>query len=259
MDMRVFAVGAHPDDIEFGMAGTMLLLREKGCELHYMTLANGCCGSNRMDAAETARVRGAESRAAADALGAAYHGPIANDVEVFYNKELLSRMISIVREIKPAILLVPSLFDYMEDHVYTARLAVMAGFCRGMPNAPCDPPMEIYGDPVAVYHAQPHGHRDSMGAFRKPDFLVGVDSVIDAKTRALAKHESQRSWLNDSQAMDAYLLTMHAFSREMGCLTAGRCEFAEGWSRHNYLGFCERDCDPMADVLGERALLPPAS
>lgn len=255
MATRVFAIGAHPDDIEFGMAGTMLLLREKGCELHYMTLANGCCGSNRMSASETARVRGLESRKAAARLGAVYHEPIANDLEVFYNKELLAKTISVVRAVKPDILLVPSLFDYMEDHVYTARLAVMAGFCRGMPNAPCDPPREIAGNPVLVYHAQPHGHRDSMGEFRKPDFLVAIDPVIEAKTEALALHESQRDWLNDSQAMDAYLLTMHAFSREMGSLSEGKAEFAEGWSRHNYLGFCERDYDPMAALLGKGALL----
>ena len=255
---KVFAICAHPDDIEFGMAGTMLLLKEKGCELHYMTFADGCCGSNQMDAAETARVRGLESRAAAAVLGAEYHPPATHDLEVFYNKEQLAKAISAVREVAPDILLVPSLFDYMEDHVYTARLAVMAGFCRGMPNAPCDPPRPIAENPVFIYHAQPHGHRDSMGQFHRPEFLVGIDSVIETKTKALGEHHSQRDWLDDSQGMDAYLETMHDLCKEMGALTGGRATYAEGWSRHNYLGFCDKGYDPLAEALGADALITPA-
>ena len=53
---KVFAIGAHPDDIEFGMAGTMLRLAQAGCELHYMTFCNGSCGSNVMDQAETVSI-----------------------------------------------------------------------------------------------------------------------------------------------------------------------------------------------------------
>ena len=39
------AIGAHPDDIEFMMAGTLLLLKKAGYEIHYMNVANGSCGS----------------------------------------------------------------------------------------------------------------------------------------------------------------------------------------------------------------------
>ena len=42
---RAFAVAAHPDDIEFVMAGTLMQLADAGYELHYMNIANGCCGS----------------------------------------------------------------------------------------------------------------------------------------------------------------------------------------------------------------------
>lgn len=247
--MKVMAIGAHPDDIEFGMAGTMLRLAQVGCELHYMTFCDGCCGSNVTDATETARIRGAEAASAARLLGATYHPPFAHDLEVFYDRQCLAKAISAVREVAPDILLVPSLFDYMEDHVFTARLAVMAGFCRGMPNAPCDPPRPIAENPVMIYHAQPHGHRDSMGVFRRPEFLVAIDDVLDAKTAALAEHRSQRAWLDDSQGMDAYLETMHSLCAEMGSLSGGVCRFAEGWSRHNRLGFCDEGFDPLAETL----------
>ena len=37
----VLAIAAHPDDIEFMMAGTLLLLKQAGCETHYLNIANG--------------------------------------------------------------------------------------------------------------------------------------------------------------------------------------------------------------------------
>ena len=57
------AIGAHPDDIEFYMAGTLLMLKKAGYETHYMTVANGNCGSLQYNAAMTRSVRNAEARA----------------------------------------------------------------------------------------------------------------------------------------------------------------------------------------------------
>src|SRR6478736_4621779 len=52
-----FAVAAHPDDIEFYMAGTLLLLKQAGFEIHYMTLSNGSCGSLVHNAAKMRQIR----------------------------------------------------------------------------------------------------------------------------------------------------------------------------------------------------------
>ena len=68
MPPRVFAVAAHPDDIEFVMAGTLLQLGDAGYELHYMNVANGCCGSSVTDAATTASIRRGEAQEALPAV-----------------------------------------------------------------------------------------------------------------------------------------------------------------------------------------------
>src|SRR5438132_7936599 len=65
-----FAIAAHPDDIEFYMAGTLWLLKKAGYAIHYMTLASGSCGSIRTSAAATRALRRRESRRAARILGA---------------------------------------------------------------------------------------------------------------------------------------------------------------------------------------------
>ncbi len=65
MAKRAFAVAAHPDDIEFVMAGTLIRLGQAGYEIHYMNIANGCCGTAKHDAATIVRMRRAEAMAAA--------------------------------------------------------------------------------------------------------------------------------------------------------------------------------------------------
>ncbi|MDD3119673.1 MAG: PIG-L family deacetylase, partial [Victivallales bacterium] len=162
MSKVVFAAVAHPDDIEFMMSGTMLLLRDAGCELHYMNIANGDCGTAEHDKVTIARIRRGESMAAAEYMGAHYHESLVSDLEVFYDLPTLSRMTAVMRDIKPDILLVQYPFDYMEDHCNSTKLAVSAAFNRGMVNAPSEPPRPTFDHPVAVYHALPHGLHDPL-------------------------------------------------------------------------------------------------
>jgi len=75
-----------------------------------------------------------------------------------------------------------------------------------------------------------------------------------AKRAALACHKSQKEWLDTSQGLDSYLITMEAMSREVGGLS-GRYEYAEGWRRHLHLGFCAEDADPLSEALGDDCLV----
>ena len=248
MAERVFAVAAHPDDIEFVMAGTLLLLKEAGYELHYMNLANGCCGSLETDAETTARIRREEGRRAAESIGATFHESLVNDLEIFYDHATLVRLAAVMRKVAPRILLVHSPQDYMEDHMNACRLAVTAAFARGMPNYPVQPPTPPVSQEVTVYHAQPHGNADGLRRPIHPDLFVDIGRVLTAKRQMLACHESQKRWLDHSQGMDSYLVAMEDLSREVGTLSA-RFEFAEGWRRHSHLGFCGPDDDPLYETL----------
>src|SRR3989442_8164547 len=154
-----FAIGAHPDDIEFYMAGTLLLLKKAGYQAHYLNVASGNCGSAQYNAATTRSIRNTEARAAAKILGTHFHASLTDDLEIFYNPELLRALAAVIREVKPAILLTHSPQDYMEDHTNTCRLAVTAAFARGMPNFKTVPSRPAAGYEVTVYHAMPHGLR----------------------------------------------------------------------------------------------------
>jgi len=242
------AIAAHPDDIEFFMAGTMLLLKWAGYELHYLTLANGCCGSTDWSAQHTAGVREREAIAAAEMLGAKFHPSITNDLEIFFDDRLLRRVAGIVREMSPEILLTHSPVDYMEDHTNACRLAVTAAFARGMPNYQTAPPRPPVDGSVTVYHAQPHGNRDPLGELVRPKLFVDIGTAMDEKARLLACHASQQQWLDESQGMSSMAMAMQAQAREVGEMS-GRFEYAEGWRKHLHLGFCSEADDPLAAAL----------
>ena len=59
----VLAAAAHPDDIEFMMAGTLLRLKDAGAQIHLWHLANGCHGTAVHGHDEIVRIRGEEGRA----------------------------------------------------------------------------------------------------------------------------------------------------------------------------------------------------
>ncbi len=251
------AIGAHPDDIELMMTGTLLLLGQAGYDLHIMNVANGCCGSAMEGAEAVAAQRLEEARAAAEASGATLHEPITNDIEIFYEKALLAKVGAAVRKVNPRILLVQSPQDYMEDHMNACRLAVSAAFTRTMVNFRTDPPVAPVDGQVTVYHALPWGLRDPLRKKIEPGQYVDISPVIDQKKRALACHASQKEWLDQQQGLDSYITAMEGMAAEVGRMS-GIFEYAEGWRRHHHMGFCAEHDDPLTDALKPRVLISQA-
>ncbi len=252
-----FAVGAHPDDIEFMMAGTLLMLGGAGFELHTMNICNGSCGTALEDREGIIARRTGEAREAAKTLGAHFHEPIVDDIELFYEPSVLHRVGAVMREVKPTVLLTSSPQDYMEDHMTASRVAVTAAFCRGMRNFPTDPSRAPVDVAVTVYHALPWGLRDSLRRAVRAGQYVDIAPVLGQKRAALACHKSQKEWLDASQGLDSYLTTMEEMSREVGG-QSGRFEYAEGWRRHLHLGFCSESADPLSEALGKHAMISQA-
>lgn len=251
-----FAIAAHPDDIEFLMAGTLIRLRDAGYEIHYMNLASGCCGTTQFDRNTIASMRRAEAQNACRRIGAKFHTNLVGDLEVFYDPKNLARLAAVVREVAPRVVLTHAPADYMEDHTNTCRLAVTAAFARGMPNFMTDPPRPIAPGAVTVYHAQPYGNRDPLRRLVRPEIFVDVADVHTLKTEMLAEHKTQKQWLDESQGVDSYLHAMRDLDAQVGKMS-GRYRLAEGWRRHLHLGFCGPEDDPLVEALAANAFVDP--
>lgn len=248
------AIAAHPDDIEFQMAGTLLLLKQAGWETHYLNIANGNCGSVEHDAKRAKAIRAGEARQAAKILGAQFHPSLTNDLEIFYDLATLRRLGAVIREVKPSMILTHSPLDYMEDHTTTCRLAVTAAFTHGMPNFKTSPSRKVYQEDVTVYHCMPHGLRDGLRRRVRPGAYVNTTAVQKTKRESLAAHQSQQGWLDASQGMNSYLLAMEEMSLELGRMSK-KFKHAEGWRRHLHLGFSGQEIDPLASALGKSYLI----
>ena len=247
------AIGAHPDDIEFQMAGTLLLLKAAGYEIHTMNLASGNCGSLKHNAATVRRIRLQESRRAANILGAHLHKPLCDDLEIVYDMKTLRRLAAIIRDVRPSIVLTHPPIDYMEDHTATCRLVVTAMFARGMPNFRTLPARHAGQYDMALYHCMPHTLRDPLRQRVLPGAFVNTSTVQFVKREALRAHQSQQGWLDASQKLDSYLQTMEDMARELGRMSK-KFKYAEGWRRHLHAGFGEPEGDPMK-VLGSSYLI----
>lgn len=253
----VLAAAAHPDDIEFLMAGTLLQLGlSAGAELHMFNIANGSCGSSTLDRDEISARRLSEARDSASLAGATHHPPIVDDALILYEPVLLARTAALVREIRPDILLVPSPEDYMEDHQNASRLMVTAAFVRGMRNFTTEPRVTPWDGDLAIYHALPFGLCNPLRRRIHPGLFVDTTSVMDRKRQMLACHRSQKDWLDVSQGIGSYLDRMEEMSREVGDMS-GTFSHAEGWRRHAHFGFSAADTDPLAFWLGDRCRVDP--
>ncbi|NOS71042.1 MAG: LmbE family protein [Verrucomicrobia bacterium] len=254
MKSVAIAIGAHPDDIEFYMAGTLLLLKNAGWETHYMNVANGCNGSVQYNANKTRIIRRGEARRAAKVLGAHFHESLCNDLEIFYDLKLLRRLAAVIREVKPNIVLTHSPVDYMEDHTNTSRLAVTAAFTHAMPNFRSTPPRPVADYDVTIYHATPHSLRGPLREIITPGAFVNTESVQATKRAALAEHKSQQNWLDVSQGMDSLGDKVDDMARVVGRLSR-KFKFAEGWRRHLHYGFSATEVDPLREALGKHYLV----
>ena len=105
---RALAVGAHPDDVEFGCAATLARWADDGCEVHLLVLTDGSKGSWDGDAsrAELVATREREQRAAAEVLGATsvtFLGAV--DGELSSDLATRARVCEVVRRTRPDVVL----------------------------------------------------------------------------------------------------------------------------------------------------------
>ena len=249
------AVGAHPDDVEFMMAGTLTLLVRAGYEPHIFSIGNGSCGTVQLSIEEIVQIRRQEAKKAAEIIGAVYHPGLVNDVEIYYEDRLLRKVAALIRELQPEIVLCHSPNDYMEDHQNAARLIVTACFCRGLRNFITDPPLEPVSHDVYIYHANPHGNCGPLRERIDPHIFVDITDVMAVKERMLRCHESQEHWLDVSQGMDSYIHTMQDLSRQRAeqCPDKG-VKYAEAFRQRLHYGFSSLDRDRLKEVLGDKVI-----
>ena len=118
--MNILAIGAHPDDIEFGCGGTLIKYARKGARIELLVMTDGSRGGN-------ARTRRREQQAAAKILGASrVHWGGYRDTLLPSVRHLIDRMEGVLRLSRPDFIFVNNPDDTHQDHRQVARAAVSA-------------------------------------------------------------------------------------------------------------------------------------
>jgi len=116
----VLAVGAHPDDVELGCAGTLALHKLNGDRVYLLVLTKG-------EASGDVEVRESECRRAADILGVdgLFFGGL-KDTEVHDGRETIDIIEKIIDKIKPDVIYAPTYKDTHQDHRNTGYASLSA-------------------------------------------------------------------------------------------------------------------------------------
>jgi len=191
---RALIISAHPDDSEFGAAGTSYLWSQDGWEFYYCIVTDGSKGSEDPDMTKEKLVplRQKEQRAACDAVGAkAVHFLGHTDGEVTYNRDILREIVREIRTIKPYAVfshdpnqIVRDMFINHPDHRAVGEMTLDAVYpmARNRPTFP-----ELLDEGLEPYSAK----EVYLWTASNTNFDVDITDVLDKKFEALSKHESQ--------------------------------------------------------------------
>lgn len=117
----ILAVGAHPDDVELGCAGTLAMHKLRGDKVYFLVLTKG-------EASGSAEVREDECRRSAGILGVdgLFFGNLS-DTKVHDGRETIDAIENVVDEVKPDIIYAPTLKDTHQDHRNAGYATLSAG------------------------------------------------------------------------------------------------------------------------------------
>ena len=183
MKVDILAIGVHPDDIELSCSGTLLRHIDQGKAVGLLDLTQGELGTRG-----SASLRLEEAAVAAGLMGAAFRKNLGMADGFFsYNRENIIRIIEVIREHQPEIVLANALSDRHPDHGRAAKLIADACFYSGLVKIPTtgnDGAPHGRWRPRALYHyIQDHN--------LKPDFVVDITPFIDKKIELAQAFRSQ--------------------------------------------------------------------
>jgi LmbE family N-acetylglucosaminyl deacetylase len=167
--MNVLALGAHPDDIEYGCGGMLTKYAERGHDVYLWIASDGALGGDgavrKQEQAESARIMGVRE---------VFWGDY-RDTEIPLTRELIVGIEAVIRRIDPRMIFVHFPDDTHQDHRNLAQATLSA--TRYVPN------FLFYEGPTTQNFT--------------PNCFTDIESVLeDRKLACLKAHRSQVSKTN---------------------------------------------------------------
>ncbi len=231
--LDILAIGAHADDVEIGMGGTIAKYVAMGknvgiCDLTKAELSSNGTVELRLQEAETAaRILGVTVRESLD----------LPDRGLYITEEYIKKIASVIRRYCPELLFIPYFEDRHPDHGNCARLVEEAVFSAGIKKFNTGNDLGPHRVRAVYYYM--------INGFHKPDFLIDISDNMETKKLALQAYESQfvkNDSSFDTPLVNGYIETVESRERLFG-KDAG-VMYAEGFITKTPL--------VIRDLLGER-------
>jgi LmbE family N-acetylglucosaminyl deacetylase len=225
MPERAMFIFAHPDDIEFSVAGTAAKWASHGCENTYVVLTDGDVGSHEpeMTREQIGQIRRQEQAAAAKVTGAAHCLFLGyDDGSLEPTLALRKQLVKLVRQHRPNVVVCgdPNMYFRGErlnhpDHRAAARAALDAVFPA------CE--MRLLYPEFEAEGIQPHKVNFVLiTTDQELNYFVDISDSIETKLQALNEHKSQ---LGDRDYSDRIRERAASVGKQVGL------EYAEAFRR----------------------------
>ncbi|WP_226526662.1 bacillithiol biosynthesis deacetylase BshB1 [Metabacillus niabensis] len=212
------AIGAHPDDVEIGMGGTIAKYTQKGLKIGICDLTKAELSSNG-----TVLTRQKEAKHAGEILGITERIQLSiPDRGLYLSDSSIKEIVEIIRTYKPRIVFAPYFKDRHPDHGNCSRLVEEAVFSAGIKNY-----QDSQGLPA---HRVQHVYFYMINGFLKPNFVIDISETIEIKLNSLRAYDSQFEKVDgstDTPLTNGYIEAVESreriYGKEVGVM------FAEGF------------------------------
>lgn len=231
MKLDILAFGVHPDDVELGCSGTLLMALQQGKKTGVVDLTRGELGTRG-----TAATRKKEAAAAAKMMGLSIRENL-NMADGFFeaNEKNLRKIINVIRKYQPEIVLCNAPEDRHPDHGRSAKLVSDAAFLSGLVkiNTNEKGKAQQAWRPKYVFHY-------IQDRFIQPSFVIDISAVHDLKLKTILCYSTQFLAPKKDSEPQTYISTPQFLeSVKARALMLGKrigVQFAEGFISEKVLG-----------------------
>ncbi len=226
----ILAIGAHPDDIELGAAGTLIKHVNMGSSVGMLDLTRGELGTRG-----NAELRSKEAELAKNYISASFRDNLGlKDGFIEEDEQSVKLLVQKIRLYRPKIILCNAVQDRHPDHGVAASLVLKAVFSAGLPkietlhNGKSQKPFR----PNAVYHY-------IQDRWIDPDFVVDVTDEFEDKMNAVMCFKSQFYDPNSKEPNTPISSKEFLSSLESKALLSGRIigvKYGEGFTKSRAIG-----------------------
>ena len=233
--LDLLAFGVHPDDVELGCAGTILASVAQGKKVGVVDLTRGELGTRG-----SAEIRKEEAAAAAVAMRIAVRVNLEMADGFFQNDEVNQRkIIAIIRQYKPEIVLCNAPEDRHPDHGRSAKMVEDACFLAGLRKIEtvADGIQQEVWRPKYVFHYL-------QDRFLQPDFVFDISDFHEQKLVAIhcyrtqfynPDHSEPETYISSPEFLESIRARAMMLGKRIGV------KYAEGYISKKMIGISDFD------------------